>query len=95
MKRQELESSGLLSLYDRMTGIFNEIFDSRLLTAVIAALVGYCCLFTQRKFPMRWMVFVLFGMVLLEAMYFGAPVVSSRNGGSLTLFADGGCGHPA
>ena len=65
MKRQELESSGLLSLYDRMTGIFNEIFDSRLLTAVIAALVGYCCLFTQRKFPMRWMVFVLFGMVLL------------------------------
>lgn len=35
----------------------------------------------------------IFGMVLLEAMYFGAPVVSSRNGGSLTLFADGGCGQ--
>jgi glycosyltransferase involved in cell wall biosynthesis len=27
-------------------------------------------------------------MVLLEAMYFGSPVVSSRNGGSLTLIQD-------
>lgn len=35
----------------------------------------------------------IFGMVLLEAMYFGAPVVSSRNGGSLTLMADGECGQ--
>lgn len=35
----------------------------------------------------------IFGMVLLEAMYFGAPVVSSRNGGSLTLMADGLCGQ--
>lgn len=35
----------------------------------------------------------IFGMVLLEAMYFGAPVVSSRNGGSLTLMADGSCGQ--
>lgn len=32
-------------------------------------------------------------MVLLEAMYFGAPVVSSRNGGSLTLMQDGSCGQ--
>jgi glycosyltransferase involved in cell wall biosynthesis len=31
----------------------------------------------------------IFGMVLLEAMYFGAPVVCSRNGGSLTLIEDG------
>lgn len=35
----------------------------------------------------------IFGMVLLEAMYFGAPVVSSRNGGSLTLMEDGTCGQ--
>lgn len=35
----------------------------------------------------------IFGMVLLEAMYFGAPVVSSRNGGSLTLMSDGKCGQ--
>ena len=35
----------------------------------------------------------IFGMVLLEAMYFGTPVVSSRNGGSLTLMADGKCGQ--
>lgn len=27
----------------------------------------------------------IFGMVLLEAMYLGAPIVSSRNGGSMTL----------
>ena len=35
----------------------------------------------------------IFGMVLLEAMYFGTPVVSSENGGSLTLMADGTCGR--
>lgn len=29
--------------------------------------------------------FEIFGMVMLEAMYFGAPVVTSRNGGSTTL----------
>ena len=35
----------------------------------------------------------IFGMVLLEAMYFGAPVVSSPNGGSVTLMQDGSCGQ--
>jgi len=35
----------------------------------------------------------IFGMVLLEAMYHGAPIVSSENGGSLTLMADGTCGQ--
>ena len=55
----------MLNLYDRVTGIFNEILDSRLLTVAIFALIGYCSLFTQRKFPMRWMIFVLFGMILL------------------------------
>lgn len=30
----------------------------------------------------------IFGMVLLEAMYFGAPVVSSMNGGAVTLIRD-------
>lgn len=30
----------------------------------------------------------IFGMVLLEAMYLGAPVVTSRNGGSMTLIGD-------
>lgn len=63
--RKGIDGTGLLSLYDKATGIFNEIFDSRLLTAAVFALVGYCTLFTQRKFPMRWMVFVLFGMILL------------------------------
>lgn len=30
----------------------------------------------------------IFGMVMLEAMYFGAPVITSRNGGSSTLIKD-------
>ena len=35
----------------------------------------------------------IFGMVLLEAMYLGAPIVSSENGGSVTLMSDGTCGQ--
>ena len=65
MRKQGIDGTGMLNLYDRVTGIFNEIFDSRLLTAAVFALIGYCSLFTQRKFPMRWMIFVLFGMILL------------------------------
>ena len=65
MRKQGIDGTKMLNLYDRMTGIFNEIFDSRLLTVSLFALIGYCVLFTQRKFPMRWMVFVLFGMILL------------------------------
>ncbi|MCI2048243.1 MAG: glycosyltransferase family 4 protein [Lachnospiraceae bacterium] len=34
----------------------------------------------------------IFGMVLLEAMYFGCAVVSSCNGGASTLIGDGGNG---
>ena len=30
----------------------------------------------------------IFGMVMLEAMYFGAPVITSKNGGSSTLIKD-------
>ena len=63
--KKGFDGTGLLSLYDRVTGVFNEIFDERLLTAALTALCGYCCLFMQRKFPLRWMFFVLFGMVLL------------------------------
>ena len=65
MRKQGFDGTRVLNLYDRVTGIFNEIFDSRLLTASLFALIGYCVLFTQRKFPMRWMIFVLFGMILL------------------------------
>ena len=31
----------------------------------------------------------IFGMVLMEAMYFGVPVITSRNGGSVTLINNG------
>ena len=65
MGRKGINAAGILKLYDRVTGVFNEIFDARLLTVSMFALLGYCTLFTQRKFPMRWMVFVLFGMILL------------------------------
>ena len=65
MRKKGFDSTKVLNLYDSVTGIFNEIFDSRLLTASLFALIGYCVLFTQRKFPMRWMIFVLFGMILL------------------------------
>lgn len=34
----------------------------------------------------------IFGMVLLESMYLGAPVVTSKNGGSVTLIKDNDCG---
>ena len=34
----------------------------------------------------------IFGMVLLESMYLGAPVVTSRNGGSVTLIEGKGTG---
>lgn len=43
MRKQGIDGTGMLNLYDRVTGIFNEIFDSRLLTAAIFALIGYCC----------------------------------------------------
>ncbi|MBQ9009008.1 MAG: O-antigen ligase family protein [Clostridia bacterium] len=65
MSNTSVDGSGILKWYDHVTGIFNEIFDSRLLTVALVALEGYCVLFTQRKFPMRWMIFVLFGMILL------------------------------
>ncbi len=35
----------------------------------------------------------IFGMVLLESMYLGAPVISSVNGGSLTLLKNPDCGQ--
>lgn len=35
----------------------------------------------------------IFGMVLLEAMYFGLPVISSMNGGASTLIEDGRNGY--
>lgn len=34
----------------------------------------------------------IFGMVLLEALYFGVPIVSSKNGGSVSLISDNDCG---
>ena len=38
MRKTGIDGTGMLNLYDRVTGIFNEIFDSRLLTASLFAL---------------------------------------------------------
>ncbi len=78
MRKQGIDGTGMLNLYDRVTGIFNEIFDARLLTVALFALEGYCVLFTQRKFPMRWMVFVLFGMILLAFVTLTARTPGKR-----------------
>lgn len=43
MRKQGIDGTGMLNLYDRVTGIFNEIFDARLLTVALFALEGYCC----------------------------------------------------
>ena len=75
MRKKGIDGTGMLNLYDRVTGVFNEIFDARLLTVSLFALLGYCTLFTQRKFPMRWMIFVLFGMILL-----GFVTLTARSG---------------
>ncbi len=39
---------------------------------------------SQRRLPS---IHEIFGMVMLEAMYFGAPVITSKNGGSSTLIS--------
>lgn len=65
MKKRGLDFSRLLAFYDKVTGIFVDLFDTRLLTVTVTALMFYTVLFTQRKFPMRWMVFILFGMILV------------------------------
>ena len=43
MRKQGIDGTGMLNLYDRVTGIFNEIFDARLLTAAIFALAIARC----------------------------------------------------
>lgn len=62
---RELGPSGILRVFDRLVGVFVQLFDPKLLTLAIAILMGYCTLFTQRKFPGRWMLFVFYGMLLL------------------------------
>lgn len=72
MKKKGLDLSALLQIFDRTAGVFTQLFDERLLTAALTALMGYTVLFTQRKFPMRWMLFVLFGMILVLIVTFTA-----------------------
>lgn len=72
MKKKGLDLSALLQIFDKAAGVFTQLFDERLLTIALTALMGYTVLFTQRKFPMRWMFFVLFGMILVLIVTFTA-----------------------
>lgn len=72
MKKSGIDSSRLLKIFDKAAGVFTVLFDSRLLTAALTALMFYTVLFTQRKFPMRWMFFILFGMLLVLIVTFTA-----------------------
>lgn len=78
MKKKGLDFSPLLELFDKVAGVFSQLFDERLLTAALTALMFYTVLFTQRKFPMRWMLFVLFGMILVLIVTFTARTQDLR-----------------
>ncbi len=76
---RSVNPSKLLHLFDKCTGIFVELFDSKLLLPAMTALIFYTVLFAQRKFPGRWMEFTALGMVLvgivaLAARMPGVPV---------------------
>lgn len=58
------------------------IYYSKVTQNELAQIYPQCDVFL---FPSQY---EIFGMVLLEAMYFGMPVVSSYNGGSSTLIED-------
>lgn len=64
-KNTQVNPGFYLKLFDKLSGVFTDLFDPRLLTLSVALLVGYATLFTQRKFPGRWMEFIFIGMLLL------------------------------
>ncbi|MDR3051355.1 MAG: O-antigen ligase family protein [Oscillospiraceae bacterium] len=67
-----------LRLFDACSGVFVELFDPRLLTVSIAALMAYCTLFTQRKFPGRWMEYIALGMALVAIVAMAARTPDMR-----------------
>ena len=90
---------------NRILGIENNDYLNRILNNYSSTLKNAVFQFenvsnTQLQFIYpKARVFVLpskheiFGMVMLESMYFGTPVVSSVNGGSTTLIRDGENGY--
>ncbi len=64
-KDGSLNPSRLLAVFDKMTGIFVDLFDPRLLLPATTALFAYAVLFTQHKFPGRWMEYIALGLVLV------------------------------
>ena len=77
-------------------------FRERICSLVEKGTVLYCPKATQKELALiyqRSNLFVftsnyeIFGMVLLEALYFGLPVLSTPNGGSSVLIRDGYNGY--
>jgi hypothetical protein len=60
-----LNPSRLLQVFDKITGVFVDLFDPRLLLPAVTALFAYAIFFTHRKFPGRWMEYVALGLVLV------------------------------
>jgi glycosyltransferase involved in cell wall biosynthesis len=60
----------------------NIIYHEPMKQGELASLYKCCDIFL---FPSKY---EIFGMVLLEAMYFGLPVITTINGGSMTLIKD-------
>jgi glycosyltransferase involved in cell wall biosynthesis len=74
------KEADLLGISDRI------IYKDSLEQKYVNQLYRVCDLFLL---PTRY---EIFGMVLLEAMYFGVPVVTTFNGGSSTVIEDGKTG---
>lgn len=62
---RSLNPSRLLRVFDKITGVLVDLFDPRLLLPALTALFVYTVLFTQRKFPGRWMEYIALGLVLV------------------------------
>ena len=60
-----LNPSGLLRVFDKITGVFVDLFDPRLLLPAVTALFAYAVYFVPRKFPGRWMEYIALGLVLV------------------------------
>lgn len=97
----EKEPDTNLFLIGSGKGKYADEVKGRLLKEPVASHVMYIESLPQEKiapyykaadFYLLPSVYEIFGMVLLEAAYFGCPFIASASGGALTLTAKGECG---
>ena len=72
-----------------LVSIQKELEEGSILYREVVAQEELAEYYRQATFFLLASRYEIFGMVLLEAMYFGVPVISSVNGGSCTLIEDG------